>query len=598
MAQVGTSDGVASPKSGGRPALWRWPFSPWVLALLPPFLTFLLYRPVLDHDFVNWDDAFYIQNNLHIRHFDLASLKWMVTSDWMGYWMPVTWFSLTLDHRLGGSDPFLYHFQNLLLHCLNTGLVFFLALKLFALTRTDRSQVPWALPAAFSAALLFGIHPLHVEVTAWVTERKDLLCGAFFFSALWMYLDGAARKEGKVGRCLTCLGFFIAAVLSKPIAVTLPFILILLDHWPLQRLRLRSSDYWLGKMPFFLVMALFGGATLLFRAQSGVAPTLQELPASFRIMNAFHSLIFYLEKSLYPTDLAAFYPIYLKSTFSAGYLFAGALVVLVVAICFWQRRRYPFLTVASLYYLILLAPVLGVLQAGSHAAADRYAYLPCLGPFLLLVAFIFSRKGVSRNAVLLMGAGWLAFLAITTARQVPRWKDSVALWENVLKVNPRNSKVAFSNLAEAYQRAGRIPEALKAYDFAIAKAPPLTYPHHGRGEIFLDLGRLEEAAGEFRTSISLDPGYVSPRNNLAKALRLLRKSAEAEREVREAIRIDPYFTEAYSTLALIQADRGGYKQAIATLARALSLDPQSQASLRALTLVMEGMKGKKRSGVH
>ena len=285
----------------------------WTIGLLPVLLTSFFYLPVLKNNFVNWDDAEVIQENIHIRYLNLDSLHWMFTTFLSGNWIPLTWLSFAVDYRLGGLNPLIYHLDNLVLHGLNTLVVFFLSLKL--LGRMPRQEtfgagqgiLNWKWMAAFLTAILFGLHPIHTKSVAWATERKDLLSGFFFFTSLWVYLDYAANKKNS--SYLICLGLFLLALLSKPMAVTLPLVLLLLDFYPLERLSGQWTKRVLEKIPFWAASLLSGWITIIAQSQSKAFSAMDKLPMLFRISNAFHSVDFYLAKMFIPLDLAAFYPL-------------------------------------------------------------------------------------------------------------------------------------------------------------------------------------------------------------------------------------------------------------------------------------------------
>ena len=420
----------------------------WVFGILPALVTFLVFLPVLKNDFVNWDDRPNILNNPHICSLNFDSLKWMLTAYYNGFWSPLTWFSYALDYKLGGLNPKIFHFHNLLLHVLNTAIVYYLSRKILNLVRGNANsgqegQNQWPQTAAFITALFFGIHPIHVENVALASDRKDLLCGLFFLLSLWVYLHGVFSNHLKTWKIPACLGLFILALTAKPMAVSLPVVLLLFDYWPLKRFASDLRKALLEKIPFFILAILAGWVTTVAEVREGALQTLQTLPIDLRLLNASRSVLFYLWKMAVPTDLSGFYPLMLFGekffTESMGSFF---LILLVTAACFILRGKRPYLSASWLYYLATLAPVLGLVQVGSHAAADRYTYIPSLAPFLLLSAALAVPLHKRRMAFFL-GMGALAVvLGIMTARQIETWKDAVSLWENAAKVAPGNSFIS------------------------------------------------------------------------------------------------------------------------------------------------------------
>ncbi|HJT24851.1 MAG TPA: hypothetical protein VJ873_09755, partial [bacterium] len=360
----------------------------WAMGLIPAILTAILYSPVLTNGFVNWDDDVYILNNPHIQSFTLSNSGWMFTNFFAGFVIPFYWLSLALDHWIAGPSPWIYHLDNLLLHCANTFLVFMVSFKILRLgmekggkTAPSPGETAWTKWSALGAALVFGMHPLHVESVAWAAERKDLLCGFFFLLAIGAYLSYAASPRPDQKKYWACLLLFLAALLSKPMAISFPFILPLLDFWPLQR-RDRTQALW-EKTPFFALSALVGLSVVYYQFHSGQGIGLNQLPMDFRVMNSFHSAILYLWKLLVPTGLCTFYPIFIDRTFSPEYWTTALLFLGLTWAGFRARKNYPYCLVAWLYFLVTLVPVLGLVQNNSVAHADRYTYLPTLAPILL-----------------------------------------------------------------------------------------------------------------------------------------------------------------------------------------------------------------------
>jgi hypothetical protein len=521
-------------------------FIPGALSLALFLAVFLSYLPVFHNGFVNWDDPEAIKENPLIRDFGLSSLQGMFSTFHTGNWIPLDWLSLALDYQIGGLNPVVYHLNNLLLHGFNTVLFFFLAYRILGLAWKNHDPAVQglskgrSLAAASLAALLFGLHPIHVESVAWATERKDVLCGFFYLLSLGAYLRWAGAAEGRRAKAALCLAFFVLAVMAKPMAVTLPAAMLVLDVWPLGRLPAAWRTALLEKIPFFLAALVFSALAVAAQAQWGALSPQGNLGLPFRAMNAFHSLAFYLGKMILPVHLLPYYPLVPGSgAFSLRNLGAALVVALVSWVCFSARRTRPYWGAAWLFYLAALAPVLGVLQVGDQAAADRYTYLPSLGPCLLLGtwAVLSLRKNIFLVfLVCLMAAGGLGTL---TWRQTGLWKDSVTLWESAAKAHPDDSQIIHSNLANAYRAAGRPDDAVAEYDRAIAIGPPKAFPHDGKGVALLDKGLAEEAIREFQAAVALDPQDLPAHRHLFLLYQKLGRNQEAEEEFQEAARLAP-----------------------------------------------------------
>lgn len=573
---------------------------PWVVPLSISMVTFFFYLPILYNGFVNWDDPTAILENYHIHSLNFSSLRWMFTSFHTGNWIPLTWLSLTLDYVIGGPNPKIYHLHNLLLHLINTVLVFFLSFKILNLaakTNTPISKISlwngkkWMgkiTPAVFAAslaALLFGLHPIHVESVAWATERKDLLFSLFFFASLLIYLDNVSSDSEKLWKWIACWGFFALSLLSKSMAVTLPLVFLLLDIWPLNRFHTKGSKLLFEKIPFFLLAFIIAVITIFAQAQAGAISEMAKLPLDFRIMNAFHSLIFYIWKMMLPIDLVPFYPIGHQGNeaFSSSNLMGAFFVTLISLACYYYWKAKPYLAIAWLYYIITLAPVLGIVQVGTQAAADRYTYLPCLSLFILFSASVVSF--LSRRTVLTAFSTVLvALLGFATVKQLAIWKDSISLWEGVAKAYPDMSIVIHANLGNAYKQFGQkdktlLNKALREYNRALALRQPHAFIYDGKGIVLLNQGKVDEAIETFQLAIALDPNYASPHRNLWFAYEKKGLHELALAEILKAVSIEPEFAEAYNNLGISYGRQAEFEKSIEAFKMAFSIDPHSSKYL-------------------
>jgi len=545
----------------------------WLLVLA----TLLAYLPLFNNQLVGWDDASYIQFNPPIRGLGLTNLKWMFTNFHAGYWIPLTWFSLALDFSIARLEPWIYHLDNLLLHCANTALVFIIGFK-FLNVGPNKDQR--AVPIAFGAALLFGLHPLHVESVAWAAERKDLLCGLFFLASLSVYLDYAARPSLK--KYIACLGCMVLALLAKPMAVSLPVIFLLLDSWPLGRLKADPKKILLEKVPFILAVAATSGIAVLTQFGSGAGWSISVFPFSSRLMNAAHSLVFYLAKMLCPLHLTAFYPLFPEDLHSPQFFLSVLGVLALSGVLFIYRQKVPYLLTAWLFYVITLLPALGLVQVGNQAAADRFTYLPSLAPFLLFSAVMVSLLSARRRLLIALSVLLASALGWATFNQVSTWKDTITLWENVLRYYPHNNLIVYQNLGRAYEDAGRLEEALAQYNSAIVPSYDFPLAHWGKARIFSAQGRLEDSIQEFKTALAMNPSFPPLHSDLGMDYEKKGSRKEALAEVQEAIRLDANYPEAYKNLGLIYKGRGNWKKAQDAFQKAHDLDPDDVPYLRAL----------------
>ena len=537
---------------------------------------------------MNWDDKDAITDNPAIRHLDWAFLKWAFTTYATGNWMPLTWLSFALNYQVNGLDPRVFHMSNVLLHGLNTVLVFGIGLRL--LKALPGEVMAWtkafALPIAFLTALLFGLHPIHVESVAWATERKDVLYSLFYLWSLYLYLAAAAPEKAKATRW-ACLALYFLALLSKPMAVTLPFVFLILDYWPLRRffpdLRRNLKD----KVPFFVLALASVGVTLLSHektlsyAQSGVE--------FYWVMNAFRSLAFYPLKMAWPSGLTGYYPF--PPQLTPGYFIeeigAMGLVGLASYYSYRLRQRAPYLLSAWVYYLVTLSPVVGFIQTGSEAAADRYTYLPCLGFFLLFSAGVARWLSYDRRLFAAVCAGLALVLGLLTVIQIGMWKNTSVLWERVTQLYPDENADAYSRLGVAYLKAHRYDEALAAFARAAAIPPPLARTYHGLGTALTYKDRIPEAIQAFEYALTLDPQLTGPRANLWAIYERLGRHEEAIAQMREALKVDPTSAIFENNLGVSYGFLRRYPEAQAAFAKAHQMAPLNTEYLVNLATICE-----------
>jgi Tfp pilus assembly protein PilF len=566
-----------------------------LLALALVALTLAAYAPLVagDHRFLNVDDDEYVTANPHVLGgLTGANLAWALTALHANNWHPLTWVSLQLDAQFSGREPSaaLFHRTNVLLHAANAVLLF---LVLRRLTGTVwRSAV---------VAALFAVHPLHVESVAWVAERKDVLSTLFWLLTLAAYAGHAARPS--LGRYLLVLLTFTLGLLAKPMLVTLPCVLLLLDYWPLRRWRpgrwtaaaeaetpafvpASPGRLLLEKVPLLVLAA--GCCVLTLRAQQGIVQTLDYLPFPYRLANALISYVAYLGKMLWPAGLAIYYP-HPGTAVSPGLaIAAGVLLLTLTSLAVALARRRPYLLVGWLWYVGTLVPVVGLVQVGRQALADRYTYIPLIGIFTILVwgtcDLLAGRRPLLRAAGVLAGMLLLVCTALTWLQQ-PHWRSSRALWEHDLAVVPE-SAIAHQGLAKAFAQEGKVEEARREYAAALALDP--TARLHTEYGLFLGQhGRDAEALEQFQAALALSPESQVAHYNAGVVLVHQGKLNEAREQFAEVIRLNPDFGGGYYHLGVVLARQGKPCEAEEQFARALQNNPHHANTLWQRGLVLE-----------
>ena len=590
--------GAEPPKSGFRTPLWHFA----VLCAV----TLAAYAPVHRFAFVNYDDPDYVTANFHVRAgITGEGLKWALGSRDAANWFPLTWLSHMLDCQVFGLEAGWHHLTNVLLHAVAV-------LLLFAfLNRATGAR--WR--SAF-VALIFALHPLHVESVAWVAERKDVLSACFWFLTLWCYVRYAERP-GPLRYALTLAAFCLGAM-SKPMVLTLPFLLLLLDIWPLRRLAPREpgGELWRlvrEKLPFFAISAAVAMVVYGAQQSAGAVKSLALVPLSLRVENAVVSYTVYILQMFWPARLAVFYPY--PSRFAGWQVGACAGVLAALSVLALRGlRRHPYIAVGWFWYLGTLVPVIGLVQAGAQAHADRYTYVPMVGLSILLAwgagDLVLRRPRVRRSLVGVALAASCGCAALTAA-QLRYWRDSESLMRHALEATTPDNYVAQHNLgnalasdpsrlpeafthleaavgirpdsAEAHSDLGtalakvpgRLPQALAEYQTALRLAPDSAVVHNNLGYALAASGRLPQAIAEYQTALRLKPGYTEALNNLGSALaRTPGRLPDAIAAFQEALRGRPGYAEAHNNLGLALAQiPGRLPDAAAEFETALRLQP-------------------------
>jgi Tfp pilus assembly protein PilF len=544
-------------------------------------LTIAVFAPVRHFGFLSWDDPSYVTENRHV----LAGMTWQgawwaFTTGDAANWHPLTWLSHMLDVQLFGVDGGRHHLTSLALHVANVLLLFGALCQLFtrrpafarhraSAGRRGDADTVWQCGLV---AALFAVHPLHVESVAWISERKDVLSTFFGLLAIWSYATYAERPSGR--RYAVTLGLFALGLLAKPMLVTLPLVLLLLDVWPLERLSRGVRSLVVEKLPFFALAAASSVVTFLVQQRGGAVGGLGVLGWDLRVENALLSYVRYLGKCVWPSGLSAFYP-YPPQTSAGLAVLALAGLVGVTALAARAAKRQPFLLVGWLWFVITLVPVIGLVQVGDQAMADRYTYLPLTGLFIAITwggAALSARVRLPGSALGVAGVVLVIACAVTSRAQVATWATNESLWSHALAVTPDNYR-AHVGLADALMDQGRPADAVAEYQAAARLVPRAAAVQNSLGLALTVAGRLDDAAAAYAAAVALDPGFADAHDNLGAMLARLGRPDEAITHYRAAIRIDPSLALAHNNLGLALASRGQVDEGLAECLSALSLKP-------------------------
>ncbi len=561
----------------------RW----WVVGLAVALVavTVWVYAPVRHFDFVEIDDPAYVSENPHIASgLTGEAVTWAFTRMHAAYWLPLTWISYMADVEIyGGVHAAGHHVTNLVLHLANTLLLFTLLL------RTTRARGPSALVAA-----LFAVHPLHVESVAWITERKDVLSTFFWMLTLVAYA-WYARRPGWRRYIAVAVGA-VLGLMAKPMLVTLPFLLLLLDIWPLERVRLAREDGWsvwkpllIEKVPLLLLAV--GASVVTYWAQQtgGATPPLAAIPVGLRLENAAVSYVAYLRQMLWPVGLTVFYP-YPPSI--PAYLVAGALAVLLVVTLAVLRgaRRRPYLLVGWFWYLGTMVPVIGFVQAGIQARADRFTYVPLIGIFIMAAwgaRELAARSQARRLALATLGIVVVSASAVGARSQVGTWQDSVTLWTRAMECTLGVGEYdAHVGLGRVLLNQGRLQETLGHFTEAVRLRPDAAESQRGLGLVLLRLDRPNEAIEHFRAAVKAKPDLAEAHAGLGVAFARTGRTSEAIAEYEQAVRLQPGLIEAHNDLGALLANQGRLNEAITQFDEAVRLNPDFEGARMNLGLAL------------
>jgi len=541
-----------------------------LLGLLLFFGTAALYVPALKNGFVNYDDPAYVTQNPQVAEgLTARSLAWAFASTAEANWHPLTWISHMLDVQAFGMSPEGHHAQSVFWHAVNVVLLFLLLTK--ATGFAGRSAV---------VAALFAAHPLNVESVAWIAERKTVLCTFFFLLALGAY--GWYAKRPRAGRYLLVAIVFALALIAKPMAITLPFALLLIDFWPLQRFPATSFERLsIEKIPLFLLSVGSAVITVYAQRAGGAVGSDQLLPLPIRCKNAIFSSWIYLQKAVWPSRLAVFYP-HPEASLELWKVVAAAVVLIGITALFWRLRHRRYLMVGWLWFLGTLVPVIGIVQVGRQAWADRYAYIPLWGLFVIavwLASAAANRFSLSRAAQVAVASAVLLACSVATHIQIGYWRNSYALFTHAIEVTQANP-IAEGNLGSALMEMGRPDLAQAHLERAIQLMPTLAAAHYNLGMLWHRENELEKAAAEYQ----LAARYASDQreapqshNNLGVLLSQTGRKDEAAAQFTQAISANPQEQNSLIGRGMIEYDSGRLDAALQDFAQAAQVAPSAPA---------------------
>lgn len=557
-------------------------------------VTFVAFLPVLQNDFVNWDDLANVGDNLNYRGLGWRQLTWMFTTFHESLYRPITWLTLGFDYLLWGMAPAGYHLTSLLFHCANAVTFYFIALRILRLVLPAENYSEQALRAgAAFAALIFSLHPLRVEAVAWVSARNDVVSAGFFLLALLSYLHAASTPKltpRVYRRSLTAaVIFYAASLLAKASGMTLPVALVILDIYPLRRLHGAPWRWFepparkilLEKIPFFVLAAVAAVIAFIAKQEFQAVHSLTTYGWSVRISEVFYGLAFYLWKTLLPLNLSPLYQLPAQNQFRAWQFLSSGIAVGVLTIAlFVGRKSWPAGAACWGWYVVLLGPFLGLVRFGPQIAADRYSYLSCLSVALLpgaAAVFLWQRQTAGRlkqrsfRLAVALGITALTVLAALSWKQTQVWHDSERLWRHVLAIEPA-ATYAYHNLAAEMKRRGNSDAAILYYRKAVELDPRFALAHHNLGDIFAERREFDEALSAYRNALQVDPNSVVTYHNLGNMFAQRGRNVEAVQHYLKALEVNPKFARAHNDLGNVLVALGDIDNAAEHFRKSAAFD--------------------------
>ncbi|MBF0516586.1 MAG: tetratricopeptide repeat protein [Nitrospirae bacterium] len=569
-----------------------------VLITLIAVATILVYADVLRFDFVNYDDKLYVTENAHVLGgLSWGNVLWAFSSFWDSNWFPLTLISHMADVSLYGMKAGLHHINNVFLHTANSILLFLFFRRVLGSY--------WV--SGFIAAA-FALHPVHVESVAWVSERKDVLSAFFWLLAMLSYVHYARRPQRpKTSRFVMVAIFFVLGLMTKPMPVTLPFVLLLLDYWPLGRIS-GLSPHWhqssyeahtlkqlaIEKVPIFIISAASAIVTLIAQRSGGAVASLETLPFGFRLENSAISYVKYIANTIFPYKLTILYPMPVQiPTLQA--IGAAAILLVITAAALWKVKTLPYLFTGWFWFLGTLVPAIGLVQVGKQAMADRYNYMPSVGLFMIAAvgaAELLKVNKRSKAIIAVIATLLLLFYIAATKRQLQYWSNSIALYKHAIEATSGN-KVAYYNLGITYAELGRYGEAIDSYENAVTISPTDCDALHNLGLALSNAGRVDEAEARFATVIRINPRYEKSYVAYGNILLNQNRLAEAMTKYKQALQINPLLPTALNGIGAVMAITGDQEGALVMFDKALSINPGYTEALnnKKNTLALIGRRG-------
>ena len=551
----------------------------WLICLGLAVAVLAAYSPLWHCQFVLFDDNDYVTSNDMVKQgVSWPGVAWAFSTVHASNWHPLTWISHMVDFQLYQMNPAGHHSTSLLLHLANSILLFLL------LQRLTRARWPSALAAA-----LFALHPLHVESVAWISERKDVLSTLFWMLAVGAYVRHVEESALKSPKSKT---FYIGSVvcfglglMAKPMLVTLPFILMLLDYWPLQRLRPPVARLLAEKIPWFILAAVSCVVAVVAQQRGGSLSSLAVVPLGARLENVPIAYARYLGKTFWPADLAVLYP--LPRQWPVWEVACStALLALITAWVIWRVRAQPYLAVGWLWFLGMLAPVIGLVHIGSQSMADRYDYVPSVGLFIMIIWA--AREWLPRlgaQAPVVLGGLAVAGCMALTWMQAQYWQDSETLFRHALAVTEQNGLME-SNLGKVLFQEGRVDEALPHLFRAVAFAPDYPLPHYNLGNALLARGKVAGALAQFEIQVALQPGDPIAQYNFGSVLLAQGLAQDAIPHLEKAVQIRPHLADYHCKLGDACRQAGRAAEAVSQYEKSLQILPKHAKAASSLAWML------------
>ncbi len=540
--------------------------------------TFTAFWPVQNYSFLGYDDHQYVTDNEHVKGGITAQgVIWAFTTGHASNWHPLTWLSHMLDCQLFGTDPGRHHLTSLLIHTISSVLLFGVFKKM--------TGAVWL--SGFVAAV-FALHPLHVESVAWIAERKDVLSGLFWVLTMAVYLRYVGRHS--IGSYVATIFVFALGLMAKPMLVTLPFVLLLLDYWPLERLKLSNLRGLVAeKAPLLILSAISSVITFVVQRSGGAVIQMEEVPIVIRAANGLISYLIYISKMFWPSRLAAFYAYTFDKSSPWLAVFAALVVAGISVLAVVLAGRHRYVPVGWFWYVGTLVPVIGLVQVGTQARADRYTYIPSIGISIIVAwgAAELLGKWRYRKAVLAISAAVVTAAMLLSARmQVRYWQDSLTLFRRAVEVT-RGNYVGHAGLGKALHARGKLDEAISQYNQALRIKPNYTIARYNLANALSRQGKKDEAIRHYREVLQIEPNNARAHNNLGNALSGQRKIDEAIIHYRRALEIEPDNPKVHNNLGSALAIQGDFDDAIGCFRRALQLKANDTEALYNLGYVFE-----------